>query len=108
MSLEASLERNVELERELIRVKKELNKSLKWTASSQILARLTSQRSNDGKGLESQKVNPPYNPHSNYVFASNNLPCSHCGRNDHLKINCKASKRTEESCSKCVEQAFNL
>lgn len=40
--LAAFLKRNVELESDLIRIKEELNKSLKWSILSQILANFTS------------------------------------------------------------------
>lgn len=44
----ASLERNAQLKRDLIHVKEEFEKSLKWNTLSQILANLTSQMSTTG------------------------------------------------------------
>ncbi|KAH0776458.1 hypothetical protein KY290_007869 [Solanum tuberosum] len=50
MKLVMALERNDQLERDLVCVKEELNKSLKWTTSSKLLVNLTSQGQNYGKG----------------------------------------------------------
>jgi len=61
LNLVVSLERNAQLEKGMVRVKKELNKLLKWTTYSKMLASLTS------KGLRCRKLNPPYNPHSKYA-----------------------------------------
>ena len=41
-------------------------------------------------------ITPPYNPHIKYVYMSNNLFCLHCGRNGHLKGECKAWKESQE------------
>lgn len=47
----ATLDRNKELERDLVCLKEESNKSLKWTTCSPILFKLTSQNINDCRGL---------------------------------------------------------
>lgn len=48
--LTASLERNSELEKDLVRVKDELKKAHKWTISYQVWTSLTSQGSNSRRG----------------------------------------------------------
>lgn len=47
LKMNLTLERNVVLEKDLVKAKEELNKLLKWTTSSRILNNLTSQGSND-------------------------------------------------------------
>lgn len=71
--LTASLDKYVQLERDLVRVKKKLQKSLKWATSSKILNNLTNQRSNGGKGLGKTNVSPPYHTQNKYVFLSDNI-----------------------------------
>ena len=56
------------LEKDVVKPKEELEKSLKWTKSS--------------------NITPLFNPHSKYVFVSDNLLCLHCGKNGHLKNEC--------------------
>ncbi|KAH0717127.1 hypothetical protein KY285_013158 [Solanum tuberosum] len=68
-----ALEKNNQLERDLVRVKEELNKSLKWTTSSKLLAKLTNQGQNDRKGLGISRKSPSYNLHSKDVSMSDNL-----------------------------------
>ncbi|KAH0769701.1 hypothetical protein KY290_013682 [Solanum tuberosum] len=95
--LVAALERNSQLAKDLSKVKEELNQSLKWTDSSMILSKLANQKFNSGKGLGCQKIEPPYNPYSKYVSVSDNLLCTHCGRNGHLKRNCESLRKTKEN-----------
>ncbi|KAH0770354.1 hypothetical protein KY290_014335 [Solanum tuberosum] len=83
--LAMAVERNNQLERTLVRVKEELNKSLKWTTSSKLLANLTSHGQNDRKGLGNSSKSPSCNLHSKYVSESDNFLCLHCGRDGHLK-----------------------
>lgn len=77
-----SLERNVILEKDLVKVKDDLNKSLKWATSSKFLSDMTNQMSNEKRGLGYvDKIDPPYDPHRKYVSVSDNLrslqtPCS--------------------------------
>ena len=72
-----------------MKLKEELEKSLKWTKSSK-LSNATNQSNFNKKGLGSLNISPPYNPHSKYVFVSDNLLCLHCGKNGHLKGECSS------------------
>lgn len=51
LDLTASLERNSELERDLIKIKTDLEKSLRWNTSSQVLVNLNNQRSSNVEGI---------------------------------------------------------
>ncbi|KAH0769724.1 hypothetical protein KY290_013705 [Solanum tuberosum] len=73
-----SLERNSQLVKDLGKIKKELNHSLKWTDSSKILSNLANQKFNNKKGLGCRQIEPSYNLHNKYV--SDNLLCTHCGK----------------------------
>ncbi|XP_069154264.1 uncharacterized protein [Solanum lycopersicum] len=80
-----SLEKYNKLEQDIVKLKEELEKSLKWTKSSKLLSNATNQSNFNKKGLGSSNITPPYNPHSKYVFVSDNLLCLHCSKNGHLK-----------------------
>ncbi|KAH0717124.1 hypothetical protein KY285_013155 [Solanum tuberosum] len=99
-----ALEKNNQLERDLVRVKEELNKSLEWTTSSKLLAKLTNRGQNDRKGLGISRKSPSYNLHSKDVSMSDNLLCHHCGHDDHLKKDCLAWKRTQDNLSDYFKQ----
>lgn len=81
----ASLETNSQLRNNLSRVKEELSHSVKCTYFSKILFNMSHQSINGKKGLGCRPKEPPYNPHRQYVFVADNLLCTHCGRNSHLK-----------------------
>ncbi|KAK4734428.1 hypothetical protein R3W88_008689 [Solanum pinnatisectum] len=100
--LVASLETNSQLRKDLSRVKNELNHSLKWTDSSKILSNLSSQSFNGKKGLGCKPIKPPYNSYSKYVSISNNLLCTHCGRNGHLKEKCETLRKVNKKYVKFV------
>ncbi|KAH0648271.1 hypothetical protein KY285_033519 [Solanum tuberosum] len=102
--LAMALERNNQLERDLVRVKEELNKSLKWTNSSKFLAKITSQGQNDSKGLGNSSKSPSYNLHGKDVSMSDSLSCLHYGRDGHLKKDCPAWTRTQDKLSKYSKQ----
>ena len=87
-NLRLSLEKNNKIEQDVVKLKEELEKSLKWTKSSKLLSNVTNQSNFNKKGLGSLNISPPYNPHSKYVFVSDNLLCLHCGKNGHLKGVC--------------------
>lgn len=84
--------------------KEELNKSLKCTTSSRVLNNLTIQDFNNEKDLCYVKKDPSNNLHNKYVTMSDNFLCIHCGRNEHIKMDCPACKRDEESLLKYVIQ----
>jgi len=94
--LVASLETNSQLRKDLSKVKEELSHSLKWTDSSKILSNMSNQSFNGKKRLGRRPIEPPYNPHSKYVSVSDNLLCTHCGRNGHLKENCEILRKAKE------------
>ncbi|KAH0696719.1 hypothetical protein KY290_014118 [Solanum tuberosum] len=94
--LVASLETNSQLRKDLSKVKKELSHSLKWTDSSKILSNLSNQSFNGKKGLGHRPIEPPCNPHSKYVSISDNLLCTHCGRNGFLKEKCESLRKAKE------------
>ncbi|XP_069152712.1 uncharacterized protein [Solanum lycopersicum] len=87
-NLSLSLEKSNKLEQDIVKLKEELEKSLKWTKSSMLLSNATNQSNFNKKGLGSLNISPSYNPHSKYVFVSDNLLCLHCGKNGHLKNEC--------------------
>lgn len=91
LELTTSLERYSGLERNLVRIKAELEKALKWTTSSQVLNNLTSQRSKNGMGLGFHKSCAPNNTYIKYVYIMGNLLCTHCGRNGHAIDFCPSS-----------------
>ena len=99
-----ALERSNNLERDIFKLKDELEKSLKWTKSSKMLSNVTNQSNFNKKGLGSLNVTPPFNPHSKYVFVSDNLLCLHCGKNGHLKEECTAWRMSHEKLSKYTKK----
>ncbi|KAH0665121.1 hypothetical protein KY285_026327 [Solanum tuberosum] len=94
--LVASLETNSQLRKDLGKVKEELSHSLKWTDTSKILSNLSNQSFNGKKGLGRRPIEPPYNPHRKYMSVSDNLLCTHCGRNGHLKEKCESLRKAKE------------
>ena len=97
-------ERSNSLERDIVKLKHELEKSLKWTKSCKLLSNVTNQSNFNKKGLGSLNISPPYNPHSKYVFVSDNLLCLHCGKNGHLKNECVSWRNSCERYSKYAEK----
>lgn len=87
-----------------MKLKEELEKSLKWTKSSKLLSNATNQSNFNKKGLGSLNISPPYNPHSKYVFVSDNLLCLHCGKNGHLKDECASWRNSCERFSNYTER----
>ncbi|XP_069152835.1 uncharacterized protein [Solanum lycopersicum] len=103
-NLSLSLEKNNKLEQDVVKLKKELENSLKWTKSSKLLSNVTNQSNFNKKGLGSLNISPPYNPHSKYLFVSDNLLCLHCGKNGHLKNECVSWRNSCERYSKYAEK----
>ena len=98
------MEKSNNLERDLVKLKEELEKYLKWTKSSKLLSTVTNQSNFNKKGLEILNITPHFNPHSKYVFVSDNLLCLHCGKNEHLKEECTSWKKSYERLSKYTEK----
>ncbi|XP_070042464.1 uncharacterized protein [Nicotiana tomentosiformis] len=65
-SLCAELERNRQLQEDLGRVKNDLEKSLKWTWSSDTIAAIYTSSGGNRQGVGFQKEKTLYNSHSNY------------------------------------------
>ncbi|XP_069152828.1 uncharacterized protein [Solanum lycopersicum] len=103
-NLRLSFEKNKKLEQDIVKLKEELEKSLKWTKSSKLMSNVTNQSNFNKKGLGSLNISPPYNPHSKYVFVSDNLLCLHCGKNGHLKNECVSWKNSCERYSNYTER----
>ncbi|KAH0633062.1 hypothetical protein KY284_035848 [Solanum tuberosum] len=106
--LAMALERNHKLDRDLVRVKEELEKSLKWTNSSKILTNLIGQGNNSRKGMGCEKIDFPHNPHYKSVSDADDLLCMHCGRDGHLKRDCPVLKKYEGSSSNYSKQRNRL
>ena len=75
----------------------------KWTKSSKLLSNATNQSNFNKKRLRSLNITPPYNPHSKYVFVSDNLLYLHCGKNGHLKGECASWKNSYEKLSNMLK-----
>ena len=103
-NLSLSLEKSNKLEQDIVKLKEELENSLKWTKSSKLLSNVTNQSNFNKKGLGSLNISPPYNPHSKYVFVSDNLLCLHCGKNGHLKNECVSWRNSCERYSNYAER----
>ena len=89
-NLGLTLERTNSLERDIFKLKDELEKYIKWTKSSKQLSNVRNESNFNKKGLGSLNITPSFNPHSKYVFVSDNLLCLHCGKNGHLEEECTA------------------
>ena len=98
------MEKSNNLERDIVKLKEELEKSLKWTKSSKLLSSATNQSNFNKKGLGSLNITPPFNPHSKYVFLSDNFLCLNYGKNGHLKEECTAWRKSLERLSKYTQK----
>lgn len=96
VKLTKTLQRNIKLEKDLIRFKEELNKSLKWTSTSNMLISLK-QWWYGFVVLEDRSSFWPST--TNTIFF-----CVHYGHSDHLKKDYAAWKRTEEKFSNHFKQ----
>ncbi|XP_070029457.1 uncharacterized protein [Nicotiana sylvestris] len=86
----AEFERNKQLQEKLDRVKSDLEKSIKWTWSSDAITAMYTNNGGKRQRIGFQRETIPYNPQSKYVTIPDNWLCTHCGNNGHLKENCKA------------------
>ncbi|XP_070002032.1 uncharacterized protein [Nicotiana sylvestris] len=82
--------KNKHLQTDLERVKNDLEKSLKWTWSSEAITAMYTNNGGNRQGIGFQREKTPYNPHSKYVTISDNWLCTHCGNNGHFKEKCQA------------------
>ncbi|XP_019237318.1 PREDICTED: uncharacterized protein LOC109217516 [Nicotiana attenuata] len=80
-SLVAELEKNRQFQEDLKRVKNDLDKSLKWTRSSDVITSMYWSNGGNRQGIGFQKAKTSYNPHSKYVTVADNRLCTHCGQN---------------------------
>lgn len=102
--LSMALDRNNQLEKDLVRNKEKLNKSLKWATSSKLLSNLTIQGQNERIGLGNSSKGPCNNLHNKNMYVLENLLCFHCGRDGHLKKDCTDCRRTQDNVAKSSEQ----
>ncbi|KAH0665397.1 hypothetical protein KY285_026603 [Solanum tuberosum] len=108
MKMKLALERNLVLERDLVRVKEELEKSLKLTNSSKFLTNIIGQGNNSRRGLGCEKIDSLYNRHNKNVFDDDNLMYMHCGRDGHLKKDCPILIKYEGCSSNYSKQSNRL
>ncbi|XP_070024823.1 uncharacterized protein [Nicotiana sylvestris] len=94
-SLCAELERNKQVQEELGRVKSDLEKSLKWTWSSDAITAFYTNNGGNRKEIRFQMKKTPYNPYSKYVIVPDNWLCTHCGNTRHFKENCKSLQKNK-------------
>nr|XP_016440724.1 PREDICTED: uncharacterized protein LOC107766456 [Nicotiana tabacum] len=88
-NLVAELEKNRQLQEDLKRVKNDLDKSLKWTRSSDVIMSIYSSNGGNRQGIGFQKAKTSYNPYRKYVTVDDNRLCTHCGQIGHYKDSCK-------------------
>ncbi|XP_070010359.1 uncharacterized protein [Nicotiana sylvestris] len=89
-SLCSKLERNQQLQAELEKVRNDLEKSLKWTWSSDAAIAIYLNNSGSKQVIGFQREKTPYKPHIKYVTVSNNWLCTHYGNNGHFRENFQA------------------
>ncbi|XP_070040858.1 intracellular protein transport protein USO1-like [Nicotiana tomentosiformis] len=95
-SLCVELEKNKQLHEELGREKSDLEKSLKWTWSSDAITAMYTNNGGNRQGIGFQREKIPYNPHRKYVTVPDNYLCTHCGNTGHFKENYKARFQSQQ------------
>lgn len=93
MKMKLDLERILVLERDLVYVNEELEKSLKWINFSKILINMIDQGNNTRRGMGCEKIYPPYNPHYKSFSDDDCMLFVHCRRDEHIKKYCHVSKK---------------
>ncbi|XP_070055018.1 uncharacterized protein [Nicotiana tomentosiformis] len=102
--------KKVASEEELGRVKSDIEKSLKWTWSSDAITAMYTNNGGNTQGIGFQREKNPYNPHSKYVIVPDNWLCTHCGNTGHFKENLKGSSLQwymDSGCSKHMTESTN-
>lgn len=103
MKMKLALDINRVLERDLVCVKEELQKSLKLTNPSNIPSNLLGQGNNSKRELGYEKIDPPYNPHIKSISDVDDL-CVHCGWDGRLKRDFRVLKKYGGSSSNYSKQ----
>ncbi|XP_070057648.1 uncharacterized protein [Nicotiana tomentosiformis] len=95
-SLCIELEKNKQIQEELGKVKSDLEKSLKWTWSSEAITAMYTNNGGNRQGIKFQREKTPYNPHSKYVTVPDSWLCTHCGNTGHFKETYKAKFQSQQ------------
>ncbi|XP_070057389.1 uncharacterized protein [Nicotiana tomentosiformis] len=104
ISLIAELEKNRQLQKDLKRVKNNLDKSLKWTWSSDTITSMYKSNGENRQGIKFHKSKAPYNPHRKYVTVTDKWLCTHYGQTGHYKDSCKAKFQAQQKNKVFVEK----
>ncbi|XP_070032385.1 uncharacterized protein [Nicotiana tomentosiformis] len=95
-SMCAELEKNRQLQEDLGIVKSDLEKSLKWTWSTDVITAMYTNSGGNRHGIGFQKEKNPKNPRSKYVTVPDNWLCTHCGNTRHVKKTCKVRFQSQQ------------
>ncbi|XP_070040245.1 uncharacterized protein [Nicotiana tomentosiformis] len=95
-SLCAELEKNKQFQEELGRVKSDLEKSLKWTWSSDAIIAMYTNNGGNRQGIGFQREKISYNSHRKYVTVPDNWLCTHSGNTGHFKENYMARFQSQQ------------
>nr|XP_009608491.1 uncharacterized protein LOC104102482 [Nicotiana tomentosiformis] len=79
------------------RVKSDLEKSLKWTWSSDATTAMYTNNGGNRQGIGFQREEISYNPYSKYVTVPDNWLCTHCGSSLQWYMDSGCSKHMTES-----------
>ncbi|XP_070013120.1 uncharacterized protein [Nicotiana sylvestris] len=107
-SLVVELEKNIQLQEDLKRVKNDLDKSLKYTWSSDVIMSMCKSNGGNKQGIGFQKAKTPYNPYRKYVTVGNNWLCTHCGQTCHYKDSCETKIQSLQKNKVFVEERHSL
>ncbi|XP_070032036.1 uncharacterized protein [Nicotiana tomentosiformis] len=84
------------LKEDLSKVKHELDKTCKWSRSSDALSWLQEHHSSIIRGLDFGNPTPKWDPKSKYLTLPENKICAHCGKTGHYKSKCTAKEKKDE------------